>query len=158
MSSLAEKEATTGWLGAADAFWLLLSTSELLITKEVSEALRLKTAMAEVRKLLGEPLMEDEEIDENYVGPGPQDGEPEDLGIDMEAAMEAEDEPNTTSQPLPLPWAEAENREGQIRTSARRAHLLDDVPLGLKRMRRSHPYGVVHDQEMHIRKGQGEAA
>lgn len=57
--------------------------------EEVSETLRLKTAMTEVRKLLDQPLFDDEEIDESYDGPGPQEVNPEDLGV----AMEAENDP-----------------------------------------------------------------
>lgn len=57
--------------------------------EEVSEILRLKTAMTEVRKLLDQPLLDDEEIDESYDGPGPQEVNPEDLGVAMEAENES---------------------------------------------------------------------
>ena len=80
------KAVTTGWLEAAAVSWLPLSTLRTAHHEEVSEILRLKTAMTEVRKLLDQPL---EEIDESYDEPGPQEVNPEDLGVAMEAENES---------------------------------------------------------------------
>ncbi len=148
------KKPKSSWLGPGviigregSNFWLarggrcILAAPEHLRTahhEEVSEAIRLKTAMGEVKKLLDQPLADEEEIDEDYVGPLPRDLEQDGGGVEMEA----EDESMMAPQPLPPAWEQAESREDQIRTSVRRARLLDDVPVALKRARTEHPQAV----------------
>ena len=107
--------------------------------EEVSEAIRLKTAMREVRRLLDQPLFEaEEEIDEDYDGPLPPQPEQKVEGVEMEV----ENESVMTPRALPPAWERAESREEQIKTSVRRSLLLDDVPVAMKRARKEHPHAV----------------
>ena len=148
------KKPKSSWLGPGviigregSNFWLarggrcILAAPEHLRRahhEEVSETIRLKTAMREVRRLLDEPWLDEEEVDADYVGPGPQDMEQQEEGVNMEA----EDESMVSPQPLPPAWEQAQSREDQIRTSARRAVALDDVPLSVRQAQRYHPYAV----------------
>ena len=108
--------------------------------EEVSEVLRLKAAMHELKQLANNPLDEgDDEIDASYDGPAPVDPveqfapvspvEPPSGPVEMDAEEEADE----TMPPMPAAWEQAASREDQIRTSVRRAAALDDVPLALKR-------------------------
>lgn len=133
------KKPKSSWLGPGviigregSNYWMarggrcILAALEHLRTahhEEVSETLRLKTAMTEVRKLLDQPLFDDEEIDESYDGPGPQEVNPEDLAV----AMEAENDPV-----LCLLHGKGLSQEKN------RSALLSEE----KRARRAHPYAV----------------
>ena len=152
------KKPKSSWFGPGvvigregSNFWLsrggrcILAAPEHLRSahhEEVSEMLRLKTAMHELKQLINRPLLDEEdEIDAGYDGPAPVDlaeqfapndpVEPPSGLVEMEAEEEADD----NMQTMPAAWEQAATREEQIRTSVRRAAALDDVPLALKKAR-----------------------
>lgn len=92
--------------------------------------LRLKTAMREVQQLLQNPMLDEDEemVDESFQGVPAEPSAP----VDTEAE---EEEPAMGSQPLPAAWAPVARREDQIHTAVRRADLLDDVPVAMKKAR-----------------------
>jgi hypothetical protein len=137
------KKPSASWTGPATVigregqnFWLArggrcyLAAPEHLrpaSPEEVSEILRLKMAMKEMKKLIDQDVSEDETaIDESYV---PADEEPD---VSMEAVL-AQD----GGRPNPrTPAQEAvASRELAIRQAAKRTHLLDDVPMAMKKPR-----------------------
>ena len=114
------KKPQSSWLGPGviigregSNYWLarggrcILAAPEHLRSahhEEVSEAIRLKTAMKEVRRLLDQPLFEEEEeIDEDYDGPLPPQQEQVAEGVEMEA----ENESVMTPRALPPAWERA---------------------------------------------------
>ncbi len=105
--------------------------------EEISAAIRLKMAMAEVRKLFHQPpcwIMRLTMITKD------QHLQPKQGGERIE--MEAENELVVTPRPLPPAWERAESREEQIKTSVRKLLLLDDVPVAMKRARKDHTNAV----------------
>ena len=147
------KKPKSTWLGPGivigregNNFWLsrggrcILAAPEHLRTahhEEVSELLRLKTAMKELKSLMEQPFPDEEmEVDEDFLDPAPEEQESGPI------EMEAENEGPPDSSPLPLAWDEAASREQQIRASVRRAQALDDVPTALKKARLEAPKEV----------------
>ena len=169
------KKPSASWTGPATVigregqnFWLArggrcyLAAPEHLrpaSPEEVSETLRLKMAMKEVKKLIEQDVSEDETaIDESYV---PADEEPD---VSMEA-VPAQDggrpNPRTPAQEA------AASRELAIRQAAKRTHLLDDVPMARqqegqqafmmkrciskkgkeKQLEKELPWGLIHPDE-----------
>ena len=122
------KEGSNYWL-ARGGRCMLAAPEHLRVAhhEEVSELLRIKMAMKEVQDLMTSLDGElHEEVDDSLA----RDGQPvRQIGaVEMEA--EGSEGPN-----LPGMWAEAASREQQIRTATRRAGLLDDVPVSLKKPR-----------------------
>eukprot|EP00913_Durusdinium_trenchii_P017481 g16427.t1 len=135
------KKPTASWCGPAvvigregQNYWLARGGRCLLVApehlreachEEVSEMLRLKLAMKEVQDLIKSDDGENYEVIDDGGAPDGQELVPDPEGrVEMEASAEVDDD-----------LAMAANREELIRTSARRAHLLDDVPLNIKRAR-----------------------
>ena len=144
------KKPTANWTGPAvvigregSNYWLARGGRCLLAApehvrearhEEISEMLRLKMAMKEVRQMAQSPEGEIyEEIDDDDA-PGPEELRPQDMAgrADMEADHELEG-----GQPAPSSAAmhRAATREEMIRTSVRRTKLLDDVPVSIKKAR-----------------------
>ena len=149
------KKPTPTWLGPGiiigkegSNFWMSRGGRCILVApehlrpadhEEVSETLRLKTAMHELKQLLDSPW-EDELIEEDhfYEGPGPDDPPQGEEQVEMEA----EEEDSGELPALPPVWEQAASREDMIRTSVRRAKALDDVPAAIKRARLEAPRSV----------------
>ena len=141
------KRGNSTWLGPGTIigqeghnFWVarggrcLLAAPEhlrLAQHEEVSEMLRLKTSMAELRKVLSK--VDDDIVDEDYEKPS---GEPP--PEDME--WEQEDLPLEEQLDMEVDRAgEVLKRERQLEAHARRRQALDDVPMNIKRPRGNHP-------------------
>ena len=106
----------------------------LAAPEPLRSGIRLKTAMTEDRKLFPQPPLLDDEINDDYEGPGPS--QPKQGGERIE--MEAENESVITPRPLPPAWERAESREEQVKTSVRKLFLLNNVPVTMKRARKEH--------------------
>ena len=127
------KEGSNYWLARGGR--CLLAAPEHLRPadhEEVSEALRVKMAMKEVRQMMTSLQAEEyEEVTDNDAPGFP--APPQDSNVtDMEAETLLD---GGLPSELPQPWAEAASREQQIKSTARRAEVLDDVPLELKKPR-----------------------
>ena len=129
------KEGSNYWLARGGR--CLLAAPEHLRPadhEEVSEALRVKMAMKEVRQMMTSLQAEEYEDVDDTDAPGFPAAAPSPPvpGADMEVETLLEGgQPSS----LPPPWAEAASREQQIRSAARRAHVLDDVPHDFKKPR-----------------------
>ena len=142
------KKPTAAWTGPAvvigregSNYWLARGGRCLLAApehvreakhEEVSEMLRLKVAMKEIKAMAQADGDEYEEVDD-HDAPGPEvfqrpAGEG---GADMEVEPELEGGRLAPGGAL----HQAANREELIRTSMRRAKLLDDVPVSIKKAR-----------------------
>eukprot|EP00438_Fugacium_kawagutii_P028405 Skav208339 [mRNA] locus=scaffold5193:38831:45910:+ [translate_table: standard] len=145
------KKPTASWMGPATVIgkegsnvWLArggrcyLSAPEHLRpadSVEVGEALRIKMAMKEVKRLIEHEASEnEEEVDGSYVDDG-GDVEMDAVGI---------------SEPIRSPAAEdVASRAAAIRQAAKRNQLLDDVPGSIKRARQAgHPPEQVQHVQM----------
>ena len=127
------KEGSNYWLARGGR--CLLAAPEHLRPadhEEVSEALRVKLAMKEVRQMMTTLQAEEYEEVDDEEAPGFPPSAPRAEGADMEVETLLEGgQPSS----LPSPWAEAASREEQIKSAARRAHVLDDVPVHMKKPR-----------------------
>ena len=95
--------------------------------EEVSEALRLKMAMKDVRRLLEDDKDEYMEIDESYV-PEPEVGEME-MEVDHQQEGGRQNPKSTPALDM------VASREAAIRSAVKRNQLLDDVPQQFKKAR-----------------------
>ena len=130
------REGSNYWL-ARGGRCLLAAPEHLRLAEheEVSEALRIKLAMREVRQMLTNIQGEEyEEVDDSVAPGAPAEEEQEQpsTGADMEVETHLEG-----GQPVPVPprWAQVASREEQIKTAVRRSQALDDVPAPIKRAR-----------------------
>ena len=139
------KKSGSTWIGPGTIigkeghnFWVarggrcLLAAPEHLRTahhEEVSEMLRIKASIAELRKVVENA--DDDIIDQDYEEEDQKEEmewEPGDEEIEQELAME-EDHPND-------PVAQAQRREREIEAHVRRRQALDDLPISLKKPRK----------------------
>ena len=129
------KEGSNYWL-ARGGRCLLAAPEHLRLAEheEVSEALRVKLAMREVKHMLMNFQGEEyEEVDDAAAPDGPlAESEQVHPGADMEVETHLE---GGQPQPLPPSWAEAASREERIKTATRRMQSLDDVPTQIKKAR-----------------------
>ena len=108
--------------------------------EEVSEMLRIKAAMREIKALVQAPDPESHDEFEDEEAPGP---------LDMEVEAEADD---NRANPRSKDWDMVANREEMIRTSVRRAKLLDDLPDSIKRAKTEDTTGASGSQQAFMMK------
>ena len=146
------KRPTASWVGPAvvigregQNYWAARGGRCLLVApehareanhEEVSEMLRLKAAMKELKQFIQAPDDDTYEPIDDGDAPGPLE-------------MEVDDGGSSHQPPRPDSLLDmAANREDMIRTSVRRTKLLDDVPEGIKRARIATPAQASHQAFM----------
>jgi len=153
------KKSGSAWIGPGTIigreghnFWvarggrcLLAAPEHLRIAhhEEISEMIRLKTSMKELREIIDKG--DDDIIDQDY-----EDGDHR-AGESVPADMEWEQDPHGVEEQLDMEVEEAGGaigqalrRERQLEAHARRRQALDDVPLNLKRQRGQQVLMVKH--------------
>ena len=153
------KKSGSAWIGPGTVigreghnFWvarggrcLLAAPEHLRIAhhEEISEMIRLKTSMKELREVIDKA--DDDIIDQDY------EGEDHIAGGSLPADMEWEQDPPGVEEQLDMEVEEAGSaigqalrRERQLEAHARRRQALDDVPFNLKRQRGQQAFMVKH--------------